>query len=521
MKVNSMFVLEKIREYANTDRLALINREETLTYRELDEFSDAFAAYLLERFGDDRSPVVIYGHKETMILPCLYGSLKAGRAYVPIDITVPGNRVRQIIEDVEPKVFVDFYDLGIETDAEVLSPDRLGKILRGQSADGSENTDARPNSTGTFDIRKHWISGDSVAYILFTSGSTGKPKGVPITCANIENLYSQLLPWMEVSVDKGVILNQISYSFDVSVVSIYMGISKGMTLYTIDKAMLENMGELFEHLGRSDCCFWVSTPSFAEMCVPSAKFNEALMPGLEKFLFCGEILTHKLVDELFERFPKAKVINTYGPTEATVLVTAVEITDEMAKDELQIPIGYPLPEVTFRIVDAEGKPVASGEQGELLIISRNVGPGYFKRPDLTEKAFFVDEETGKRGYRTGDSCFEKNGLYYYCGRLDNQIKISGYRVEIEDIENNLVKCSNIARAAVIPVYEGEKIAYLAAFVLLQKPDGLGSLKRAIKIKEELKEFLPSYMIPRKILAVDSFPLNTNGKVDKKQLRQML
>jgi D-alanine--poly(phosphoribitol) ligase subunit 1 len=256
------------------------------------------------------------------------------------------------------------------------------------------------------------------------------------------------------------------------------------------------------------------------MCIPSGKFNETLLPKLEKFLFCGEILTHKLVDELNERFPKAKVINTYGPTEATVLVTAVEINGKMAKDELQIPIGYPLPEVTFRIVDQQGKPAPSGEQGELLIISGSVGPGYYKRPDLTEKVFFEDA-SGKRGYHTGDSCFEKDGLYYYCGRLDNQIKVNGFRVEIEDIENNLVKVENIARAAVLPVYEDEKVAYIAAFVLLQNPDGLASLKRSLKIKEELKEFLPSYMIPRKITALDSFPLNTNGKVDKKELKKRL
>jgi D-alanine--poly(phosphoribitol) ligase subunit 1 len=281
------------------------------------------------------------------------------------------------------------------------------------------------------------------------------------------------------------------------------------------------MGELFNHLESSDCAIWVSTPSFAEICVPSARFNQSLLPKLEKFLFCGEILTHNLVDELFSRFPNTKVINTYGPTEATVLVTAVEVTKEMADDPLQIPIGYPLPEVTFRIVDVDGKSVPSGEQGELLIISDNVGPGYFKRPDLTEKAFFVDSETGKRGYHTGDICFERDGLYYYCGRMDNQIKIHGHRVEIEDIENNLAKCDNIVRAAVLPVYENEKITHLTAFVLLQKPDGLTSLKRAMKIKEELRETLPSYMIPRKILALDSFPLNTNGKVDKKELQKSL
>ena len=502
-----MFVLEKIGQYAKTDRIALINRDEKLSYAELDRLSDAFASYLLDSFGDDRTPVVIYGHKETLILPCMYGALKAGRGYVPVDITVPVDRVMQIVEDVSPKAVVDFYGIGLQCGAEVLSGSELGRILDEYSSRGPVP-------------RSFWITGETPAYILFTSGSTGKPKGVPITCANIENLYHELMPWMQTSSEGGVILNQISYSFDVSVVSVYMGVSRGMTLYTIDKHMLENLGELFDYFEKSECCFWVSTPSFAEMCVPSEKFNQNLLPKLEKFLFCGEILTHKLVDELFSRFPKAKVINTYGPTEATVLVTAVEITVEMANDSLQIPIGYPLPEVTFRIVDPQGNPVPPGEQGELLMISNSVGPGYYKRPDLTEKAFFRDA-SGKRGYHTGDSCFEKNGLYYYCGRLDNQIKVNGYRVEIEDIENNLAKCSNIARAAVLPVCEDEKVAYLAAFVLLQNPDGMTSLKRSLKIKEELKQYLPSYMIPRKIVALDSFPLNTNGKVDRKELMKRL
>ena len=499
-----MFVLDAIKRYAAQGRTALICREETLSYAELDRRSDAFAAWLLETFGDDRTPVVRYGHKEVNLLPCIYGSLKAGRAYVPVDITVPADRAVQICADVRPKAAVDFRAVGLTADR-VLSPEGLEEVFRAY--------DGRPVDP------KYRAKGSDYAYILFTSGSTGKPKGVPIAVQNIENLYHELDPWM--AAEGSVILNQISYSFDVSVCSVYLGVARGMTLYTIDKPMIENLGELFEHLEKSQVAIWVSTPSFAELCVPSGKFDESLCPQLEKFLFCGEVLTHKLCDELAARFPRAKVINTYGPTEATVLVTAVEITEELRRDELQIPIGYPLPEVTFRIVDGEGRALPSGEQGELQIISNSVGPGYFGRPDLTQKAFFEDGVTGKRGYRTGDSCFEKNGLYYYCGRLDNQIKLNGFRVEIEDVENNLVKVPNIARAAVLPVYEEGKVQYLAAFVLLEHPDGLSSLKRSLAIKNGLGEFLPSYMIPRKITALESFPLNTNGKVDKKELAKLL
>lgn len=495
-----MFVLEKIKEYAKTERTALVNREERLSYAELDAMSDAFGAYLLT-LGEDKAPVVIYGHKETGILPCIYGALKAGRAYVPIDITVPPDRAMQIIEDVCPCAVVDFYDIGAEVD-NVIDPERLSDIFDGFYKSMPSERD--------------WVSGGDFAYILFTSGSTGKPKGVPITVNNLENLHRELDGWMDTS--GSVILNQISYSFDVSVVSIYMGVARGYTLFTVDKRMVENMGEMFEYFAGSELSFWVSTPSFAELCSQSARFSRDALPKLDKLLFCGEVLTHKLVDELFERFSGAKVINTYGPTEATVLVTTVEIDDNMAGDSLQIPIGYPLPEVTFRIVDGTGNEAESGGQGELLILSDNVGPGYFGRPDLTEKSFFTDEKTGKRGYRTGDSCFEKNGLYYYCGRLDNQIKVNGHRIEIEDIENNMVKADNVTRAAVIPVDDGEKVQYLHAFVLLGQEDGLGSLKRSQKIKAELAAWLPAYMIPRKITALESFPLNTNGKVDKKVLK---
>jgi len=499
-----MFVLDSIKKFTKTDKTALINSDMSLSYAELDCLSDAFAAWLLQRFGDDRSPIIIYGHKETLILPCIYGALKSGRAYVPVDITVPADRARSIAEDVKPKVCVDFYGVGMPSEV-TLDEQSLSQTLKEY-----KNIAVSPDN---------WVKGQDYAYILFTSGSTGKPKGVPITVANIENLYNELDPWM--AADGDIILNQISYSFDVSVCSIYMGVARGMTLYTIDKAMVEELGSLFEFLGKSGVAIWVSTPSFAEMCVPSGRFSAELLPKIEKFLFCGEVLTHKLVAELFSRFPQAKVINTYGPTEATVLVTAVEINEKMAADSLQIPIGYPLPEVTFRIVDERGHELNSGEQGELLIISKNVGPGYFRRPDLTEKVFFEDGKTGKRGYHTGDACFEKNGLYYYCGRLDNQIKLNGFRVEIEDIENNLVKAPNVARAAVLPIDDGEKVQYLVAFVLLEKPDGMTNFKRAVEIKKALRDVLPGYMIPRKITTLDSFPLNTNGKVDKKVLRAML
>lgn len=497
-----MFVLEKIREYAGTERVALVSRDQTMSFARLDARSEAFAAWLLRRFGNDRTPIVICGHKEMDFLPCVFGALKSGRGYVPIDRAVPRERAMQMISDVSPRLIVDFTGLAPDTKAELLSSDTLGTIL-----------DAPPVEAVS---RGFWISGDTPAYILFTSGSTGRPKGVPVTAGNLTNFYRGLLPYMGAE-ERGIILNQISYAFDVSGCSLYGGLSRGMTLFTVDHEMVENIGILFAWLRQSGLTMWVSTPSFAEMCIRSKAFTETLLPSIKRFLFCGEVLTHTLCDALAERFPGAAIINTYGPTEATVLVTAAEITKEMREDSRPIPIGKPIQGAALRLADSDGEEVEEGETGELLILGGSVSPGYLARPDLTRQAFFTDDTTGLRGYRTGDICCRWDGYYYYCGRADNQLKLNGFRVEIEDIENNLAQLPNVVRAAVLPVWEAGRAQYLAAFLLLEQPDGLGTLKRAIEIRRQLAQRLPAYMLPRKIFAVDAFPLNVNGKVDKKAL----
>ncbi len=499
-----MTVLEQLTAFAQTGRTALVNREERVTYRELNAWSDAFAAWLLESLGEDRSPVVLCGDKETGFLPCLFGALKAGRAYVPIDSVVPEDRAAQIIGDVCPKVVVDFTGRALDCPAKVLRPEELGEIFAAPAAVPPES----------------WVGEGDPAYILFTSGSTGRPKGVPITAGNLDAFCQGLLPYYPE--EGGTVLHQVSYSFDVSGCAVYAGISRGMTLFTVDHKMAADLRELFSCLRESGLTLWVSTPSFAELCVQSGAFVQELIPHLRQFLFCGEVLTHTLCDALAERFPAAQVLNTYGPTEATVLVTAAEITQEMRQDSRPIPIGGAIQGVTLALGEPGREVAGEEETGELLILGPTVGPGYFGRADLTEKVFFTHPETGLRGYRTGDLYYRKNGLYYYCGRVDNQLKLNGYRIEIEDVEANLQKLPNVQRAAVVPVRDADqKVQYLAAFLLLREADGLTSLKRSIQLKKQAAAYLPAYMIPRKLLVVESFPLNVNGKIDKKALAASL
>lgn len=498
-----LFLLEALKKYALTDRTAIRYGRDALSFAELDRRSDAFAAWLLDAFGEDRTPVMIYGHKELDIPACMFGALKAGRGYVPVDTTFPKERAAQIAEEVRPRVIVDFYHMGFEAPA-VLDAAALGEIF----------------ASGGGASRGSWIAPEEVAYILFTSGSTGRPKGVRVTAANIASFDEGVAPWFALPGEGGVCLNEISYSFDVSVCALYYALSRGMTLYTIDRATLNDTPALFAALRESGLDLWISTPSLGELCLQSEQFCTALLPRAKKFVFCGEVMTCKLGRQMLERFPGAKVYNAYGPTEATVLVTAVEVTEALCAARASLPIGYCFSNLRCEIAGLEsGGYLPDGQEGELRILGGSVSPGYWNRPELNERAFF--EENGVRGYRTGDLCFREAGLIYYVGRLDGQVKLNGFRVELEDVESNLTKVPNVARAAVLPVRQDGKVTGLTAFVLLEKPDGLSSLKRAKQIKEALAGTLPAYMIPRKILAVDSFPLNTNGKVDKKALAARL
>ena len=496
-----MFLLDKLEHYAGTDRIALLYQDQAVSYRELNRQAEAFAAYLLDVFGNSDAPVLIYGHKELRIPACMFGALKAGHSYIPVDTTFPRERVADIAAQAEPCLTVNLTETALSA-APMIDGVALERILR--EYDGRFDGVDRLADTHT-------------VYTLFTSGTTGRPKGVQITAQNIAAFDEGVAPWFDCGLTGGVFLNEISYSFDVSVCALYYALSRGYTLYTVDKQTLSDPKALFTALRESKIDFWVSTPSLAEFCIRSEQFCETLLPKAKKFVFCGEVLTKKLAKEMLARFPHAEIVNAYGPTETTVLVTAAKIDEVLCEDTRPLPIGYPFSNLRAVIISPDGTVLSEGQYGELLIVGDCVSIGYLNRPELNERAFFTDAQTQERGYHTGDLCCMENGLIYYLGRMDGQVKLNGFRVELEDVENNLVRVENIARAAVVPVYEDGKTVALTAFVSLQEADGFSSLARAKKIKTALAAVLPSYMIPRKIVAVDSFPLNSNGKIDKKAL----
>lgn len=504
-----MRILKAIKKFAETDRIALSCDGQSMSYRELDNVSEAIAAFILKEFGDDRTPIVLYGNKENIMMAVMMAALKSGRAYIPIDISYPKERVEAIMAEVHPKVLFDLSENNEFSGTKVLKKTEIDTIIQeyGQCKVGMEN----------------WVKEDENAYILFTSGSTGKPKGVQISSNNLDNFVDWIGEYLKLDESEEVFMNQAAYSFDLSVTSIYPGLCYGKTLHGFSKNTLSNLKNMFDDMSKSNINLWVSTPSFAGMCVVEDSFNSEMLPELKAMVFVGEVLPKTLCEELLNRFPNTRVINGYGPTEATVAVSINDMSKELLLCEGSLPIGYPMKNSVVKICDENGNEVADGEKGEIIIVGPSVSRGYFNNEEKTNESFFYDDYRGKkcRAYKTGDLGYYSDGNLYYCGRKDFQIKLNGYRIEIEDIENNLIKVSNVKNAAVVPVNKDDKIAYLTAFVELKEDNGLSGLKNGIAIKKELGTLIPSYMIPRNIKIIKSFPTNVNGKIDRKKLLEAI
>ncbi len=477
-----------------------------LTWEEIDVLSD-YVAKIIEMKCDNKTPVVVYGHKHPLMVVSFLGCVKSGRAYCPIDISVPEDRVGSIVNSIDPELIINLSSYSIEAFANRMVFTDKDLTLKEDVADN------KPTE----------IKDDEVFYIIYTSGSTGNPKGVQITSACLDNFlkWASTLATDIESRDSNVFLNSAPFSFDLSVMDLYLALYTGGTLWTMDKALLHDIRNVTTLLSPSKVNVAVATPSYINMCFADKNFNADNITELKTFLFCGETLPTKLVKRIKERFPDSEIVNTYGPTESTCAVTGVTISDEIMDRYDPLPIGYPKEGTWIAIVNNNGQEVEPGQKGEIIITGDSVSLGYYKQNELTDEKFGKKkiDRVEYRYYRTGDAGFVKDGLLFYDGRIDLQIKLNGYRIEIEDIENNMIKIDEVEDVIVIPNFkDGEsEVRSLSAYVLLEKtgnsiPDISGY------IKKKAEKYLPSYMIPKKIKIVDSLPLTSNGKKDRKKAR---
>lgn len=503
-----MSIIDDIDNYGKGAGVAHIYRGTTLSYSELSNKSNALASYIIEKFGKDKTPIVVFGHKQNEMLVCFLACVKSGHAYVPVDSSFPEQRVRDIIEGSKTKLVFDISgQINNAYGIQILTLDDVNNLINEYS--------------GKIPDRSCMVKPDDIYYIIYTSGSTGKPKGVSITLSCLESFIKWGLSLCNLQKDRNYIfMNQAPFSFDLSVMDLYLALASGSTSYSIDKAMISNLRELFDYFKESHINIWVSTPSFVEMCLADSSFNPDLLQNIETFLFCGETLTNNCAKRLKDRFKTARIINTYGPTEATVAVTSIEIDDEIINFD-PLPVGKVKDDCLIKIFDEKENEVPEGERGEIIIIGDSVSPGYYNNDEITKKSFFkmVIDGSEKRCYKTGDKGYIKNDMLYCCGRVDFQVKLNGYRIELEDIENNIRHIDFIRNSAVLPVVRDGRIQYLAAFVTLNKTINEKEFKIELKIKNELKKHVPNYMVPRKVVIKDSLPMTTNGKINRKLLME--
>ena len=476
------------------------------TYGDLKKDSDSLAAQI-DRLGlPDKSPVVVFGGQEYEMLATFVALTKSGHAYIPIDSHSALERVAAIVEVAEPSLIIAINDFPL---ANVAAPIFSAEQVQTAFREGA-----------SYEL-SHPVQGDDNYYIIFTSGTTGKPKGVQISHNNLLSFTNWMITDKEFATpERPQMLAQPPYSFDLSVMYWAPTLALGGTLFALPSAVTQDFKQLFETILSLPIAIWTSTPSFADMALLSDDFNSQKLPQLTHFYFDGEELTVKTAQKLRDRFPQARIINAYGPTEATVALSAVAVTDEMLQNYKRLPIGYTKADSPTFVIDEEGQKVPNGQQGEIIVCGPAVSKGYLNNPEKTAEAFFEFE--GLPAYHTGDvGSMTDEGLLLYGGRMDFQIKFNGFRIELEDVSQNLNKSKYVESAVAVPRYNKDhKVQNLLAYVILK--DGVAEqFEREIDItkaiKEDLQDIMMSYMMPSKFLYRETLPLTPNGKIDIKGL----
>ncbi|MFC4770936.1 D-alanine--poly(phosphoribitol) ligase subunit DltA [Enterococcus hermanniensis] len=479
--------------------IAYQSEKESFSYQTLQQWSDHIAYYLQQTI-EPNQPIVVYGELEFEMIASFLGAAKSGHAYIPIESNTPLDRIELILAVAQPALILSVlpWPEEIKSDIPVVTPTQLRALF----------------TTQPKEVTLTPVTEDETFYIIFTSGTTGVPKGVQISHQNLLSFTQWDLADFEIQ--SGMrFLSQAPYSFDLSVMSIYPALCSGGTLIPMEKEIINDFKQLFHFLPQLDLEVWVSTPSFMDICLMEKTFDGEHVPSLKIFQFCGEELTRKTAEELLRRFPQAKVFNTYGPTEATVAMTKIEVTAEVLAECDRIPIGY-IKKDTEVLIYEEDQVVPVGRTGEIIIKGPSVSKGYLHNPEKTAAAFFTID--GVPAYRTGDAGrLTEEGLLLYEGRIDFQVKLHGFRIELEDIDHHLENVSYVKQATVVPKYQEHKVQQLVAYVVVENHGFEKAYQLTKAIKAELAEGVMDYMIPQKFVYVEQLPRTANGKIDRKRL----
>jgi amino acid adenylation domain-containing protein len=499
------------------ERLAV---EETqggsITYRDLDHLSDRLRDRLINLGVRPGDRVGIYLRKSVDAVASIFGILKAGAAYVPVDPGAPPARNAFIFSDCTVKAilvenqFVESLSTELSSLKHVpalivLDGTGGGNCLRSALDRSETNQPLQPVSID--------ISPDHLAYILYTSGSTGKPKGVMLSHLNALSFIDWCSDVFKPD-ENDRFSSHAPFHFDLSILDIYVPLKHGATLVLVEEEIGKDPIRLASLIAEKRISVWYSTPSILSFLAQYGKLDQYEFPDLRLVLFAGEVFPIKHLRMLKNILAKPRYFNLYGPTETNVC-TFFEIPPVIPADHtVPFPIGKACSHYEIKLVDEQGLEVGMGQMGELIAAGPGVMNGYWNLPERTANAFLVDA-SGRRWYKTGDIVIQdEDGNYLYLSRRDRMVKKRGYRIELGEIEAGLYRHPVIKEAAVIAL-QNEDGVIIKAFVSHHS----NSRPSIIELKQFCKQNLPAYMVPDVFSFVDALPKTSTDKIDYQKLKE--
>ncbi len=491
-----MELIRKIAESidSNQSKNAFLIGGEYYTYRFFAQIISNIRKLIQLKVDENEKVVGLIQNDDIQTYAAIIALWFEGKAYVPLNPVAPSERNNSIIDQANISTIIDSSNESKVNSSKIISSNNL------------ENVPINIIPKKTLD--------NELAYILFTSGSTGIPKGVPITRANVAS-FSKAFFSMGFEIDESDrFLQMFDLTFDLSVMSYLIPLLIGASIYTIPVDQIK-YGYIFKLIDEQKLTFALMVPSILHYLRPH--FEEIRSLDLKYSLFCGEALPEDVTSEWAKCVPKAAILNVYGPTESTIFCTSYAFTPTKNNKSINgvLSIGKGMEGVETVIINDHNEIQGQGESGELCLAGNQLTPNYWKNPEKNKEAFFIlnNDPSNTRYYKTGDLCIQdQEGDIMYLGRIDYQIQIQGFRVELGEIEFHAKNFLNSLNVVVV------------AF-----PDFVGNTELGMAIEsvefqiEPLRNYLvkklPTYMIPKRFNFFESFPLNMNGKTDRNMIKK--
>jgi len=483
------------------DLPALVTRGVTISYKAMGMKIDTITLNLLRLGVEKGTPVGIHLENSPAMIMCILAIFKAGGVYVPLDPYYPLERLRYVIEKTRIRFLV--VDQERQTTHQLLSEYVIP--VEDLLAEGN----AQPHT-----ITEDMPVADELAYIMFTSGSTGNPKGVMIRHSTLLNFLSWIKKELNVSARDSFLLST-SINFDISLLEMFLPLMSGARLVLEKRSELQAPEKVEAVMNEMKINILQFVPSGLKALSDAGVFKRA--KHLETLLSGGEKLSKNLEEQIFGDF-SAKLVNLYGPTEATIYMACWHC--QRNNPLRTVPIGFPINNARFYLLDEHLKPTATGIPGEIFIGGQVLAEGYFEEPGQTGSKFVHDpfsEHDGDNMYRTGDlGRYLYNGAVEFLGRTDHQVKVRGFRIELGEVESVIHRFAGVSRVVVDAQEQKEEDVRLTAYLVPES----GTTIRESDLRNFLKLYLPAYMIPGNFIIAPSIPMLPNGKTDFKALMNL-